>query len=103
MVCLVKIFKVKISKAKELKIKQAVRDRADRCCECCGVWLGQGGEVHHIIFRSAGGTWDMDNLTYICGDLKNCIAHWRIHQYRLFCRRNPEGKMEFSVDKFEDV
>lgn len=50
------------------EIRQKVIDR-DKCCVLCGET--EGLEVHHIKYRSEGGTDDMNNLVTLC---KRCHA-----------------------------
>jgi hypothetical protein len=50
------------------EIREAVISR-DKCCTVCGKTSGL--EVHHVIYRSKGGTDDMGNLVTLC---KSCHA-----------------------------
>lgn len=50
------------------EIREAVISR-DKCCAVCGETSGL--EVHHVIYRSKGGTDDMGNLVTLC---KSCHA-----------------------------
>ena len=47
------------------KIRKQVQER-DRFCRGCGA--GNPSEVHHIKFRSHGGSDDLFNLVWLCGD-----------------------------------
>lgn len=51
------------------KIKPIVAERDDYACRLCG-YYGKSGtpatQVHHIIFRSRGGTNDPSNLICLC-------------------------------------
>ncbi len=97
--------KQKISRSALEKLIHEARERDEYKCQSCGCWLGDaGGEVHHIIYRSRGGLWVAANLTLICGEFDNpaCIAHWKIHNGRLYCRRTEDGTVEFSEVKFDD-
>lgn len=49
-------------------VRESVLAR-DKCCTLCGAT--EGLEVHHIKYRSKGGTDDMDNLVTLC---KSCHA-----------------------------
>jgi|DEB0MinimDraft_10_1074344.scaffolds.fasta_scaffold06521_8 5-methylcytosine-specific restriction endonuclease McrA len=35
-------------------------------CELCGFFIGEQGQVHHIVFRSQGGGDEHSNLSYLC-------------------------------------
>jgi 5-methylcytosine-specific restriction endonuclease McrA len=52
-------------------IRMYVREREDGLCIICA---RQGGHVHHIIFRSQGGTHNPNNLCLLCHD-----CHERMH------------------------
>ena len=54
-------------------IKQAVLHRDDYTCQKCGE-KSRKLEVHHIIFKSNGGTNNMDNLVTLCSE-----CHRNIH------------------------
>ena len=99
--------KNKPSKSEQTKIKKQVRERDEFSCQHCGCWLGDSrGDVHHIVYLSRGGTWELWNLLLICGELDNpeCIAHWKIHNGHLYCKTVSKSpfQVEFSSDKFED-
>lgn len=64
--------------------REAVIHRDNYTCQCCGkrhVRL----EVHHIIFRSQGGTDDENNLITLCKD-----CHDAIHNGTLILNKKPE-------------
>ena len=54
-------------------VKAMVRARDHYTCQCCGK-KGCGLEVHHIVYRSNGGSDDPDNLITLC---ENC--HKKVH------------------------
>jgi 5-methylcytosine-specific restriction endonuclease McrA len=57
-----------------------VLERDGERCQRCGA--EDGLHVHHIVFRSQGGTHDEDNLVTVCN---NC--HEDIHQRRTAVKR----------------
>lgn len=64
--------------------REAVLHRDNYTCQICGkknIRL----EVHHIIFRSQGGTDDENNLITLCGD-----CHNGIHSGKIVLTRNPK-------------
>ena len=64
--------------------KEAVRHRDNYTCQCCGkknIRL----EVHHIIYRSNGGTNDEDNLITLCED-----CHDKLHNDELVLNKKPK-------------
>ena len=64
--------------------KEAVRHRDNYTCQCCGkknIRL----EVHHIIYRSYGGTNDEDNLITLCED-----CHDKLHNDELVLNKKPK-------------
>ena len=58
-------------------VKQAVLSRDNYTCQNCGEKTGKL-EVHHILFRSKGGSNRMDNLVVLCQD-----CHKKIHTGKL--------------------
>ena len=58
-------------------VKQAVLSRDDYTCQICGKTEGKL-EVHHIVFKSNGGSDRMDNLVCLCKD-----CHEKIHKNEL--------------------
>ena len=46
------------------KTRQAVYDRADRCCEWCG--SNDRCQIHHIILKSQRVNHDLENLLMLC-------------------------------------
>lgn len=54
----------------EAKVMRNVRDaaveRAKLSCEQCGKWTGTWGHAHHIVPRSRGGKWVIENIAYLC-------------------------------------
>lgn len=64
--------------------REAIINRDNYACQICGkknIRL----EVHHIIFRSQGGTDDENNLITLCGD-----CHNGIHNGKIVLTRNPK-------------
>lgn len=64
--------------------REAIINRDNYACQICGkknIRL----EVHHIIFRSQGGTDDENNLITLCGD-----CHNGIHNGNIVLTRNPK-------------
>ena len=64
--------------------KEAIRNRDNYTCQCCGkknIRL----EVHHIIYRSNGGTNDENNLITLC---ENC--HSKVHDGKLTINKKPK-------------
>ena len=64
--------------------KEAIHNRDNYTCQCCGkknIRL----EVHHIIFRSNGGTNDENNLITLC---ENC--HSKVHDGKLIINKKPK-------------
>jgi len=50
-----------------LELDEDIRDYVyARDNELCVMCNGQGGEIHHIIFRSRGGTHRPNNLSLLC-------------------------------------
>lgn len=61
-----------------LDIRAAVRVRDGQRCRMCG---GNGQEVHHIRFRSQGGTDTEDNLILLCNECHHVHAHGELSRY----------------------
>ncbi len=73
--------KVRDEKKEEAAAKQAVWKRCAGKCESCGKRIRRGavdsldaGHIHHRVYRSKGGTWDLDNLRAVCA-----VCHAGIH------------------------
>ncbi len=45
------------------KIKPLIAERDNYCCRLCG---RKADDIHHIVFRSQGGTNEEDNLICLC-------------------------------------
>jgi len=55
-------------KSEEWKEKRrAVIQRAEGCCENCGSYIGNRGEVHHNTYERLFEE-ESDDLTYVCAD-----------------------------------
>jgi 5-methylcytosine-specific restriction endonuclease McrA len=58
------------------KLKRYVKQRANYCCGLCGQKkLSHELEVHHIVFRSQGGTDSPDNLLAL-----DILCHRAVHK-----------------------
>ena len=64
--------------------KDAVLHRDNHTCQCCGK-KNVRFEVHHIIFRSQGGTDDENNLITLCED-----CHSKVHSGELTIDKKPK-------------
>ena len=64
--------------------KEAVLNRDNYTCQCCGKKHTRL-EVHHIIYRNQGGTDDEDNLITLCED-----CHKAIHDGTLILNKKPK-------------
>lgn len=57
-------------KRQAAKVVKSVRarlvERANSCCERCGMFSGDAGHAHHRIPRSRGGKWTMETMEYLC-------------------------------------
>lgn len=71
----------------ERQLKQArafVKKRDGGKCRCCGK---AGAQVHHLVYRSAGGEHDPDNLALLC---QRC--HEDIHAHLIEVRFGGRNK-----------
>ena len=59
-------------------------------CKCCGAKHTRL-EVHHIIFRSKGGTDDLDNLITLCSD-----CHKKVHAGEITIKKKPKKLLNLS-------
>ena len=64
--------------------RKAILHRDNYTCQCCGK-KNCRLEVHHIIFRSNGGTDDEENLITLCED-----CHKKIHKGEIVLNRKPK-------------
>ena len=48
------------------KIRSAVLERDEYCCQVCGLQKDSGLHVHHVLKRIEGGTDHLDNLLTVC-------------------------------------
>lgn len=49
----------------EKECRRIVNERAEGCCEYCGLW---GTTLDHRLPRSQGGLWEPCNIFALCGD-----------------------------------
>jgi len=61
-------------------------------CRVCG--SPQGVEVHHVAFRSQGGTHDTSNLVCLC---RGC--HAQVHARRIWINGDADGLLLVSQEK----
>lgn len=81
------------------KARQGVLNRDDNICQCCKGESGDSSlEVHHIVYRSQGGTDDPSNLITLC---KTC--HKAVHKGLLSLIVNDDGEVRFLQDKDIDA
>ena len=64
--------------------KEAVLHRDNYTCQCCGK-KNTRLEVHHIIYRSQGGTDDENNLITLCEE-----CHSKVHDGKLTIEQKPK-------------
>lgn len=64
--------------------REAILHRDNYTCQCCGKKHTRL-EVHHIVFRSQGGTDDENNLITLCAD-----CHAKIHKGELVLTKKPK-------------
>lgn len=69
--------------------REAIIHRDNYTCQCCGK-KDTRLEVHHIIFRSQGGTDDENNLITLCKD-----CHAKVHKGELVLTKKPK-KLELK-------
>ncbi len=67
-----------------------VRERDGNCCRNCG--LPWEVEVHHIVYRSRGGSHDTSNLVCLCAD-----CHRAAHIGRLHIEGDADVKLDMAV------
>jgi len=61
-------------------------------CRVCG--SPQGVEVHHVSFRSQGGTHDTSNLVCLC---RGC--HAQVHARRIWLSGDADGKLTITTER----
>ena len=59
-------------------------------CQCCGA-KNTRLEVHHIVYRSQGGTDDLDNLITLCAD-----CHKKVHAGEVTISKKPKKLPNFK-------
>ena len=64
--------------------KEAILNRDSYTCQCCGK-KNKRLEVHHIIYRSKGGTDDENNIITLCED-----CHSKVHDGKLIITKKPK-------------
>ncbi len=69
--------------------RQGVLRRDEHRCRNCTCHLDV--EVHHIQFRSHGGTNDSHNLVTLCG-----TCHAAVHRRLLFIAGDPNNELQFT-------
>lgn len=69
----------------EMQMRRDVRGRDGNQCQCCHVTVSLGyanplqhAHVHHIQYRSQGGSTDMKNLITVCAE-----CHAKIHAHEI--------------------
>jgi 5-methylcytosine-specific restriction endonuclease McrA len=63
-------------------VRREVRERAESCCEACGLWVGEtGGHVHHRQKRRFGDH-SAANLVLLCAGPMSNQCHERAHADR---------------------
>ncbi len=67
-----------------------VRDRDGHCCRWCGERYGV--EIHHIVYRSQGGTHDTSNLVCLCGR-----CHRAVHAKKLHIEGDADVMLQIAV------
>ena len=66
-------------------VRQAVYERDGKRCRLCGTTSAYSFSVHHVIYRSEGGTNELSNLILLCGSgSQGCHlkVHSRKHVYQ---------------------
>lgn len=67
-----------------------VRERDGNCCRVCGSL--RNIEVHHVVFRSQGGTHHTSNLACVCRE-----CHEAIHARRIYLTGDGDGDLHAYV------
>ena len=76
--------------------RQAVLERDNGQCQACGQAGDNRLQLHHVIYRSQGGSHDEENLVTLCFDchkdvhdglLRLAFIEWRPGDYSWFCAR----------------
>lgn len=68
--------------------KRLIRDRDGNRCVLCGVWVGEGGQIHHRRARGMGGSRDpltsspANGLTLCGGPFNGSQCHEHIESHR---------------------
>lgn len=73
----------------------ATRDR--RRCRVPGC-AAYATDLHHLVYRSQGGTWDPSNLLSLCR-----AHHALVHAGQLEIAGNADGILEITGDDFDFV
>jgi len=67
------------TKKQKAKIREDVFNREHGHCQGCGRFvMFSDGHLHHIKSRGAGGSWDLDNLAWLCVE-----CHANVHAGRI--------------------
>lgn len=67
-----------------------VRERDGNTCRWCGE--PHAVEIHHIVYRSRGGTHDTSNLVSLCAD-----CHRDVHAGHVRIVGNPDERIKFVI------
>lgn len=82
-------------------VYQLVDARDGHVCRCCGVFCGERRELHHILYRSKGGTESTGNLVTLCswrapGNPIECGCHAMVHAGRLLISGDADHELSFE-------
>lgn len=76
-------------------VYQLVDARDWQVCRCCGVYLGLSRHLHHITYRSQGGTETTGNLVTLCGLIYGNHCHELVHAGRLRISGDADHELTF--------
>lgn len=63
----------------------------------------QATEMHHVIFKSQGGTDHPDNLAPLCRDCHNAIHHGRDSQHKAEVLKTCYDYVRLNIDNCNDA
>lgn len=78
------------------RVRLEVLARDQYACVSCGTAGENRLQLHHVVYRSQGGTHDEENLATLCSDCHRLVHHgdltvryleWRPHEWAWFCTR----------------